>query len=349
MLGLHPEIILFGLGVGILIGLTGIGGGSLMTPLLIIVLGVKPVVAVGTDLAYGALTKTLGGYRHLRKGTVDIGVSKWLAYGGVPGTLLGVLLVDNFHKTYGKDFDHVLIGCVAGALLVVASVLLVRTLLLGHMAKHERETFQFTARTGVAAIALGFVLGLILGLTSVGSGALIGVALIIIFRLTPQRVVGSSVFIAALLLWVGGTAHAISGNVDYSLMGNILIGSIPGVWIGSQFVDRVPDQALRVTLAAVLLGSALAMVNTAGGNIPVWVIFGAPVLVGILGFLLRGRALPAPPAAETAAPAGPWGSAVSLSPAGSSAGSSTATALGATATTAALAAAKATLTAPEGS
>jgi uncharacterized protein len=348
MLGLHPEIILFGLGVGVLIGLTGIGGGSLMTPLLIIVLGVKPVVAVGTDLAYGALTKTLGGYRHLRKGTVDLGVSKWLAYGGVPGTLLGVLLVDHFHKTYGKDFDHVLIGCVAGALLVVASVLLVRTLLLGHMAKHERETFQFTARTGVAAIALGFVLGLILGLTSVGSGALIGVALIIIFRLTPQRVVGSSVFIAALLLWVGGTAHAISGNVDYSLMGNILIGSIPGVWIGSQLVDRVPDQALRVTLAAVLLGSALAMVNTAGGNIPVWVIFGAPVLVGILGFLLRGRALPAPPAAKTAAPAGSLGSALSSSPAGSSAGPSTATAFGATTTTAALAATKAALTAPEG-
>jgi uncharacterized protein len=301
MLGIEPEIILFGLGVGILIGLTGIGGGSLMTPLLIIVLGVQPVVAVGTDLAYGAITKTLGGYRHLRKRTVDLGVSKWLAFGGVPGTLLGVLIVDRLHHAYGKSFDKVLIGCVAGALLIVASVLLVRTLLLGHLAKHERETFRFTTRTGVAAIALGFVLGLILGLTSVGSGALIGVAMILIFRLTPQRVVGSSVFVAALLLWIGGLAHAISGNVDYSLMANILIGSIPGVWIGAHFVDRVPDQALRVTLAAVLLGSALAMVNTAGGHMPVAVIFGAPVAVGVLGFLLRGRSLPdAPPAATTA-------------------------------------------------
>jgi uncharacterized membrane protein YfcA len=302
MLGLHPEIIMFGLGVGILIGLTGIGGGSLMTPLLIIVLGVQPVVAVGTDLAYGAITKTLGGYRHLRKGTVDLGVSKWLAFGGVPGTLLGVLIVDRLHHTYGKDFDKVLIGCVAAATLVVASVLLVRTLLLGHLAKHERETFRFTTRTGIAAIALGFVLGLILGLTSVGSGALIGVAMILIFRLTPQRVVGSSVFVAALLLWVGGVAHAISGNVDYSLMANILIGSIPGVWIGAHFVDRVPDQALRVTLAAVLLGSALAMVNTAGGHIPVAVIFGAPVAVGVLGYLLRGRSLPSASGAALAAP-----------------------------------------------
>jgi uncharacterized membrane protein YfcA len=300
---LHPEIILFGLGVGVLIGLTGIGGGSLMTPLLIIVLGVKPVVAVGTDLAYGALTKTLGGYRHLRKGTVDLGVSRWLAYGGVPGTLLGVLIVDRLHREYGKSFDNVLIGCVAGALLVVAAVLLVRTLLLGHLAKHERETFRFTPRTGAAAVVLGFVLGLILGLTSVGSGALIGVAMIVIFRLTPQRVVGSSVFVAAMLLWVGGLAHAISGNVDYSLMVNILIGSIPGVWIGAHFVDRVPEQALRVALAAVLLGSALAMVNTAGGDIPVAVIFGAPLAVGVLGYLLRGRAYSGPSPA-TATPAG---------------------------------------------
>jgi uncharacterized membrane protein YfcA len=341
MLGLHPEIILFGLGVGVLIGLTGIGGGSLMTPLLIIVLGVQPVVAVGTDLAYGAITKTLGGYRHLRKGTVDLGVSKWLAFGGVPGTLLGVLIVDRLHHTYGKGFDKVLIGCVAAALLVVASVLLIRTLLLGHLAKHERETFRFTTRTGIAAIALGFVLGLILGLTSVGSGALIGVAMILIFRLTPQRVVGSSVFVAALLLWVGGVAHAVSGNVDYALMANILIGSIPGVWIGAHFVDRVPDQALRVTLAAVLLGSALAMVNTAGGHIPVPVIFGAPIAVGVLGYLLRGRS-----------PASAAGTAVSATAAVEAPAAAPTPAPGAPAPTrgvTALTAAKAGLTAPESS
>jgi uncharacterized membrane protein YfcA len=289
MLGISPEIVLFGMGVGILIGLTGIGGGSLMTPLLIIVLGIHPVVAVGTDLTYGAITKTLGGYKHLRKGTVDLGVSKWLAYGGIPGTLLGVLLVDRLHKTYGKSFDHVLIACVAGALLIVASVVLVRTLLLGHLAGREQESFHFTRRAGVAAIALGFVLGAILGMTSVGSGALIGVAMIVIFRLTPQRVAGSSVFLAAMLLWVAGVAHMVSGNVDYGLMGNILIGSMPGVWIGTHFVDRVPDQALRVTLGAALLGSALAMVNNAGGKVPVGVIFGAPVAVGVVGFLLHRR------------------------------------------------------------
>ncbi len=318
MFGISPEIVLFGLGVGILVGLTGIGGGSLMTPLLIIVLGIHPVVAVGTDLTYGALTKTLGGYKHLRKGTVDLGVSKWLAYGGVPGALIGVLLVDRLHGAYGKSFDHVLVGCIAGALVIVASVVIVRTLLLTHLAERERESFHFTRRAGIAAIALGFALGLILGMTSVGSGALIGVAMIVIFKLTPQRVAGSSVFLAAMLLWVAGIAQVVSGNVDYGLVGNILIGSIPGVWIGAHFVDRVPAQALRVTLAAALLGSALAMVNNAGGDVPVSVIFGAPLGVGVAGVLAHLRSLPQrrraaaalaaaaqPPVAGLTAPDGP--------------------------------------------
>jgi hypothetical protein len=109
--------------------------------------------------------------------------------------------------------------------------------------------------------------------------------MIVVFRLTPQRVAGTSVFLAAFLLWVAGLAYVIEGSVDYGLMGNILIGSIPGVWIGAHFVDRIPDHALRVTLGAVLLGSALAMINNAGGNMPVAVIFGAPLLVGLIGWL----------------------------------------------------------------
>lgn len=312
MLGISPEIVLFGLGVGILIGLTGIGGGSLMTPLLIIVLGIHPVVAVGTDLTYGAVTKTLGGYRHLRKGTVDVGVSKWLAYGGIPGTLLGVLLVDRLHKAYGKSFEHALIGCVAGALVIVASVVLVRTLLIANASERENHSYRFTPRAGTAAIALGFVLGMILGMTSVGSGALIGVAMIVIFKLTPQRVAGSSVFLAAMLLWVAGIANILSGNVDYGLMGNILIGSIPGVWIGAHFVDRVPAQALRVTLAAALLGSALAMINNAGGNIPVSVIFGAPLGVGVAGVIAHLHSLPQRRRAAAALAAGKSTSAAGL-------------------------------------
>jgi hypothetical protein len=166
---------------------------------------------------------------------------------------------------------------------------LVRTLLLRHLAEQERETYHFTRRAGIAATALGFVLGVMLGMTSVGSGALIGVAMIVIFKLKPQRVAGSSVFLAAMLLWVAGAAQIVSGNVDFGLVGNILLGSMPGVWIGAHFVDRVPDQALRVTLSAVLLGSALAMVNNAGGKMPIGLIFGAPIVVGILGYVLHLR------------------------------------------------------------
>src|SRR4051812_42095662 len=118
---MDPLVILFGFGVGILIGLTGIGGGSLMTPLLILVIGVQPVVAIGTDLAYGAITKTVGGWRHLRSGTVDLGVSKWMAFGSVPGSLAGVALLERL------DLDvTVVLGLVAGALFVVSLAALAR-------------------------------------------------------------------------------------------------------------------------------------------------------------------------------------------------------------------------------
>src|SRR6476661_11280893 len=106
---MDPLVIVFGLGVGILIGLTGIGGGSLMTPLLILFAGVQPVVAIGTDLAYGAITKTVGGWRHFRKGTVDLGVSKWLAVGSVPGSLIGVFTVNQLHHRYGNSFDDAML------------------------------------------------------------------------------------------------------------------------------------------------------------------------------------------------------------------------------------------------
>ncbi len=304
MLGIEPEIVLFGLAVGVLIGLTGIGGGSLMTPLLIMVLGVAPVTAIGTDLAYGAVTKTFGGASHLRKGTVDLTIAGWLGAGSVPGTILGVVLVSRLHAAYGQSFDQVLLACLAGALVVVAAITIVRALLLTQLATRERiGTLRLSGAGKLGAVALGFALGAILGLTSVGSGALIGVAMLLIFRLTPQRVAGTSVFLGAALLWVAGIGYIIGGNVDFSLMGSILIGSIPGVWLGSHFVDRVPDQALRVTLAAVLLGSALAMVSKAGAALPAAAIIGAPLAVGLLGYLLhRSGIRPAPPSRRPQAP-----------------------------------------------
>jgi uncharacterized membrane protein YfcA len=298
---MDPLVIVFGLGVGVLIGMTGIGGGSLMTPLLILFAGIHPSIAIGTDLAYGAVTKTLGGWRHLRKGTVDLGVSKWLAFGSVPGSIAGVLLLDWVLKSRP---DTLLIG-VGVALFVVALSILFRALFLRAAIERERHTVELTTGTKVAAVSLGAVLGLLLGLTSVGSGALIGLALILVFRLTPHRVVGTDVFHAAIVLWAAGLAQLAAGNVDFGLMATILVGSLPGVLIGTALIDKVPAVVLRPALGCVLLGSALGVFSKAGVDLPTWTIVGVPALVGAGATLLhRARARRAPDrAAPEAVPA----------------------------------------------
>jgi uncharacterized membrane protein YfcA len=278
-------VILFGLGVGVLIGLTGIGGGSLMTPLLIIVAGIKPTVAIGTDLAYGAITKTLGGWRVWRDGQVDLTLSKWLAFGSVPGSVGGVIALSALHHAYGDGFDSTLLYCVAGALLVAGLGILFRALLLPGAALRERPEVPLRGATKALATSIGLVLGFMLGLTSVGSGALIGLALIVVFRLTPHRVVGTDVFHAAILLWVAGLAHWFSGNVDFHLMLNILIGSLPGVYIGTLLLPRVSAGALRPVLGCVLLGSALGVMSKAGLDVPAAAIVGGPLLAGLAAWL----------------------------------------------------------------
>jgi uncharacterized membrane protein YfcA len=290
---MDPMVIAFGFGVGILIGLTGIGGGSLMTPLLVLFAGISPVVAIGTDLAYGAITKTLGGWRHLRKGTVDLGVSKWLAVGSVPGALVGVWLLQRLQAAYGKSFQPALLGAIAVALLIVALTILGRALFMPKLVAREVDSIDQTRRTKVTAVAIGAVLGLILGVTSVGSGALIGLALILVFKLTPHRVVGTDVFHAAILLWAAGLAHLVSGNVDFVLMATILVGSLPGVLVGTHFVTRVPSGVLRPVLGCVLLGSALGVLSKAGVAVPPLALVGVPVAVGLVAWLIQ-RARPVP-------------------------------------------------------
>jgi uncharacterized membrane protein YfcA len=296
---MDPLVIAFGFGVGILIGLTGIGGGSLMTPLLVLFAGISPIVAIGTDLAYGAVTKTLGGWRHWRKGTVDVGVSMWLAVGSVPGALVGVWLLARLHAAYGKSFEPALLVSIAVALLIVAVTILGRALFMPKLVARERHSVEQTTRTKVTAALIGAVLGLILGVTSVGSGALIGLALILVFQLTPHRVVGTDVFHAAILLWVAGFAHWLSGNVDFALMGTILIGSLPGVWIGTQLIGSVSANALRPALGCVLLGSALGVLTKAGVDVPPAALVGVPITVGLAAYvLLRARVASPPPAPE---------------------------------------------------
>lgn len=292
MLGIDPQFVLFGLIVGILVGLTGIGGGSLMTPLLLLTGGVPPAMAIGTDLAYGAITKTVGGWQHLRAGTVDLGISKWLAFGSVPGSLVGVWASASLHAHYGDDFDRLLMTAVAIALIIVAIAILYRIFFLPHIAATERHTVELLGSTKLAAVGFGLVMGAILGITSVGSGALIGLALILFFRLTPHRVVGTDVFHAAILLWTAALAHGVAGNVNVGLAATLLIGSVPGVMIGTALMPRVPADVLRPGLAAVLLAAALAVAGKAGLGVPPWLVVSAPLVVGLLAstFYLGRRA-----------------------------------------------------------
>ncbi|HEU4655932.1 MAG TPA: sulfite exporter TauE/SafE family protein [Capillimicrobium sp.] len=292
---MDPLIVLFGLGVGILIGMTGVGGGSLMTPLLILVFGTKPVVAIGTDLAYGAITKTLGGWRHLRKGTVDMGISKWLAVGSCPGAVLGVLAIEYIQDHWGAErFENTILVSLGCALFLVGAALLYRALFLQRLIARERETVRLRPKTKAITAGIGFVLGAILGLTSVGSGALIGLVLILVFRLTPQRVVGTDVFHAAVLLWVAALTHLFFGNIDYELMLNILIGSLPGVWLGTNLMTKIPTAGLRIGLAIVLFASAFGILQKAGASYGLSVTIGVPVVLGIVSWLIYRARTPQP-------------------------------------------------------
>jgi uncharacterized protein len=271
----------FGLGVGILVGMTGIGGGSLMTPMLILVFGVTPVTAIGSDLAYASVTKTVGGLKHWRQHTVDARLSSWMALGSVPAAVLGVYVLDLLEDWAGRDFDDILITILACALLVTGAATLIRNFIKG-MDERERHSIPMDRRHKVAAVTLGATVGFVLGVTSAGSGALIAVGLILLFRLTPQRVVGTDVFHAAIVLWAAALAHVSAGNVDFGLVGNILIGSIPGVWVGSHWSVRVEPAVLRGTLALVLIGAGLALLIKAGLGIPLEVIIPFPVAVILL-------------------------------------------------------------------
>jgi uncharacterized membrane protein YfcA len=283
-------LIAFGLGVGVLVGMTGIGGGSLMTPMLILVFGVTPITAIGTDLAYAAVTKTVGGYKHWRQRTVDVRLSSWMALGSVPAAIAGVWALGLFEDWANRDFDELLLTLLAGALLLTGAATLVRAFLKS-MHERERDTIRMERRHKLAAVALGVAVGFVLGVTSAGSGALIAVGLILLFRLSPTRVVGTDVFHAAILLWAAGIAHVIAGNVDFGLVGNILVGSIPGVWVGSHWSVRVDPAVLRTTLAVVLIGAGLALLIKSGLGIPIAVIVPFPVAVLVLlaVTMARGR------------------------------------------------------------
>jgi uncharacterized protein len=278
---MDPAIILFGLGVGFLVGLTGMGGGSLMTPLLVLVFGIKPTTAIGTDIFYAAITKTAGGWRHLKLKTVNMPLVYWMAAGSVPMAILGVWVLDILKRKLGDDLDETVFAILAACLLVVGAATLLRGLFLAGKIQ-EREDFEMHTRHKVAAVGIGATTGFVIGLSSAGSGTLIGMMLIAVYRLTPRKVVGTDVVHAAILLWAAGIAHWIGGNVDLVLAANILIGSIPGVIVGSQLTVKTSQGMLRGALGVVLIGAGVTIMNKANTALVPWVVLGAAIAVAVL-------------------------------------------------------------------
>jgi uncharacterized membrane protein YfcA len=246
----QPGIVVAGLGIGILIGLTGMGGGSLTTPFLILFAGVRPVLAVGTDLVYSAATKWLGAAIHLRQGTVDLRVAALLTAGSVPASLLGVKVVHGL----GSSADEAVAKGLGAALILVAAVLLLRR----RMKPMQEGTgaTQTTAKADLrplAAVGLGAAVGFLVGFTSVGSGTLIVAGLLFLYPSSPlARIVGTDVMQAALLTSASGIAYLGLGQVDLELAGALLAGSLPGVVIGSRLSAKAPEHILRPLLAGVL-------------------------------------------------------------------------------------------------
>jgi uncharacterized protein len=286
---MDPAIVFFGFGVGFLVGLTGMGGGSLMTPLLILIFGIKPTTAIGTDIFYAAITKTAGGWRHLKLKTVNMPLTWWMAAGSVPSAIAGVWFLDFLERRLGDDLDGTVFAILAGCLLVVGAITLLRSLFLADRFE-ERESFEMHTRHKVAAVGIGATTGFVIGLSSAGSGTVIAIMLITVFRLTPQRVVGTDVVHAAILLWAAGIAHWVGGNVDFGLAANILIGSVPGVILGSNMSVKWPQGLLRTALGVVLIAAGLAILNKANtALVPYTIGFAAIAFAGLFAiqFLLR--------------------------------------------------------------
>jgi uncharacterized membrane protein YfcA len=280
------QYVIAGLAVGVLVGMTGMGGGSLMTPMLIIIFGFDPKTAVGTDILHGAVFKSFGAWRHRQLGNVHTKLALWMLVGSGPLSLLGVQLASSF-----SDSAQSTMSKVVGASLILGGLGFLAKTYLPRSARPDDDDFAITARVRAIAIVIGAVFGFIVGLTSVGSGTFFGLALLLLFPLSATRMVGTDLLHAALLLWVAGAGHLIHGNVDLHAIAWLLVGSIPGVLIGSHLSIRVPDRALRVAFAFVLVLSGIKLVKAPAADtiVEVGVGIGAVVLAAWSVRALRAR------------------------------------------------------------
>lgn len=260
-----PRLAFAGLVTGILVGMTGMGGGSLMTPILIFFFNFNPSVAIGTDILHGAIFKSFGAARHRRLGTVRARLGAWMLLGSAPSSLLGVWLATYLTDRYGDSVDSVQGRVLGGTLIFGALVFLAKA--LTHRGGSATGLGGLTPRDRTVAVAIGICGGFIVGLTSVGSGTLFALAMLLAFPLAAKIVVGTDIFHAAALLLVAGVGHLVAGNVDVPAMAWLLVGSIPGVLIGSQVSVGLPERVLRLALAAALALSGLKLLDAPYANL----------------------------------------------------------------------------------
>jgi uncharacterized membrane protein YfcA len=270
---------LVGLLIGVLVGLTGMGGGSLLAPILILIFRVPPIWAVGTDVAYSTVTKALGSVVHIRQKHVNFRIALWLACGSVPATLLSVTLVQYIRKHYGSIVNGVILHAIGFTLILVAVLLVAKPFLMRRIDQKRLEMQKQAALAGETAeptnipnrwekryrplvtILIGAFVGFLVGLTSVGSGTLIIVSLAFLFpRLTAKELVGTDIFQAFMLLAAGAIAYITAGTINWRIVGLLLIGSLPGVLVGSRLSKYIPEPYMRPVLAVVLVISGWKLI-----------------------------------------------------------------------------------------
>ncbi len=252
--------------VGILVGLTGIGGASLITPMLILVFQVSASVAIGSDVVAATLIKIVGAAKHWQQQTVNLQVVQWLTYGSVPGSLIGVGILHRLQQT-GTSLDALLLRLLGVAILLITLVALIQMLVLIFAPQFHLPVLpklNLETRFGQSlAVVTGAILGCVVGMTSVSSGSMFALVLIVLFRLDAQKLVGTDLVQAAILLSFTSIGHLSLGTVDWSIVLAIWLGSIPGVLIGAKLCQQIPQRPLRFMLYMLLIMVSWKLVHFA--------------------------------------------------------------------------------------
>ena len=243
--------------VGIIVGLTGVGGASLITPMLILLFQVPPAIAVSSDVVAATLMKVIGGFKHWRQQTLDREIVKWLAFGSVPGSLIGVGILHVIKNNGSLNLDRVLLRCLGVAILFVTLMALLEILLLTLLPNVKFPTLpKIDLKTNYGrakAVVIAAMLGCIVGMTSVASGSMFALVLIGFFRLDSRKLVGTDISQAAILLMFTSLGHLTLGTVDWSLVLPIWLGSVPGVLVGAKLCNIAPQRPLRLVIYAILV------------------------------------------------------------------------------------------------